>query len=514
MNASPPTGPDRLLTRPAFQAGLVAFVVGVAAQYWAHAHHLVFAFWDAQAHLDIARRIVDSLTPGLQMLGTVWLPIPHLLLLPFTLVDAWWYNGVAGGIVGIVAFVAIVAAVHDLLVRHTGNTPLAWLGTALVLLNPSLLYLQSTAMTEPVLLAFLTTSAVALDRWNTTGAQRPLFLAGVLAALGVGTRYDAWFFVAAATPMVAWLGFRADRRWIRDVIVFALPSAVMAAVWFGFNYVYFGDALEFQRGVWSAQAQQAARAAEGSLPPVGHPLVALGYYLGATVLTSGLLLTCLGLIATPLQFRAVRRYGPALLLLTALPFNALALWSGQSVIGLPWATPSGLQNLRYGIILLPGLAVALTLGIAQLGARGAGWGRGTVLASLAVLLAQGTLFSLGWPANAGALREGLAVRDNDRRPQLASDWLAEHYDGGRVLVEKTVYISPRTRISLRDRLYEWTWQLGPAALAEPEKEVDWVIVDAHEKSGAVWLAITGRPGFTQRFDRAFEDDGLEIWRRR
>ena len=138
------------------QAGLVAFVAGVIAQVIAHQRNLVFAFWDAQAHLDIARRVVDSVTPGLQMLGTVWLPVPHLLLLPFTLVDAWWWNGLAGGLVGLAAFVVIAISVHSILIRRTGQATMAWIGTLLVVANPSLLYLQTTAMTEPLLLAFLT----------------------------------------------------------------------------------------------------------------------------------------------------------------------------------------------------------------------------------------------------------------------------------------------------------------------------------------------------------------------
>ena len=514
MTASPPAGTDRYFARPAFQAGLVAFVLGVLAQWYSHRDHLVFAFWDAQAHLDIARRVVDSLTPGVQMLGTVWLPIPHLLLLPFTLVDAWWYNGLAGGIVGIVAFVAIIAAVHDLLVRRTGQPAVAWFGTTLVLLNPSLLYLQSTAMTEPVLLAFLTVAAVALDRWNSFGNRRTLLIAGVLAALGVGTRYDGWFFVAVATPLVAWLSHRANRRWLHDAITFAVPSAVMAALWFGYNYAFFGDALEFQRGVWSAQAQQAALAVRGLLPTKGHPVLAIGYYLGAVALTSGLLITMLGLIATPLQFRPFRKNGPALLLLAALPFNVIALWGGQSVIALPWTTPVGILNLRYGITLLPGLAVVLALGVAQILAHRPGWRRGTLLAGIVVILAQGTLYFRDWPANAGALREGLAIRDGDQRQQRASDWLAEHYDGGRVLVDGAVNISPRTRIKLRDRIYDWTWQVGPAALAAPEKEVDWVIVDSRDTTDAVSHAVSRRPGFRARFDRAFADNDLEIWRRR
>ncbi|MES2123875.1 MAG: hypothetical protein V4503_04215 [Gemmatimonadota bacterium] len=514
MTTSPPTGAARILARPALQAGLVAFVVGAIVQWLAMRHHVVFAFWDAQAHLDIARRVVDSVTPGMQMLGTVWLPIPHLLLLPFVLVDAWWQNGLAGGIVGLAAFVTIVASVHDLLTRRTPVVALAWIGTMFVLFNPSLLYLQSTAMTEPVLLAFLTASLVTLDRWNESGAPRTLWISGVLMALAVGSRYDAWFVAALATPLVALLSWRAGRGWSRSALTFALPSAVMAVAWFGYNYFYFGDPLAFQRGAWSAQAQQASLAARGLLPTKGHPLLATGYYLGASALASGALLTLLGLLAAPRLLRSFHRNGIALLLLAALPFNILALWAGQSVIALPWTTPPGILNVRYGVMVLPGLAVAVTLGGAALIQRRPDWLRGTLLAGILVVMAQGTLFSLDWPANAGALREGLAIRDGDLRQQRASDWLAGHYDGGRVLVDGAVNISPRTRIPLRDRIYDWTWQLGPAALAAPEQEVDWVVVDAVNPSSPVARAIAGRQEFTARFDRVFDDGKLEIWRRR
>jgi hypothetical protein len=532
-----------LHTRPAFQAGLVAMVVGLAAQVWAHHAGVVFAFWDAQAHLDIARRVFDSVTPGLQMLGTVWLPVPHLLALPFTLIDPWWWNGVAGGIVGLVAYVTTVACVHDLLVRRTGAPRFAWIGTGFVLINPSLLFLQTTAMTEPVLLACLVASVNALDRWNDSGSRRPLIASACFAALAVGSRYDGWFYVLVATPLVGWLAFRGHRMafaairgprpdasdenfntrnaagmakvWWRDALIFAAPSALMVAAWLGFNWIYFGDPLEFQRGVWSAQSQQAALAAQGAVPTAGHLLVSTWYYLGATALCAGALVTALGLLGALAVVRHLR-HGSAtvLLLLTALPFNILALWAQQSTIQLPWTHPAGLLNIRYGLMMLPGLAaLALVGGLRTVTAR-PGWRKGMLLAGLATLVAQVALFAVRWPAQAGALREGLAIRDGDRRQQDASDWLAIHYDGGRVLVDEAINISPRTRIALRNRVYQWTWRLGPEALAAPELNVDWVVVDGHHDSGAVARAIAGRDEFRNRFDRAFDEGGLAIWRRR
>lgn len=497
------------------QAGLVAFIIAVAAQVAAHRTGVVFAFWDAQAHLDIARRVVDSITPGLQMLGTVWLPVPHLLMLPFTLVDRWWWNGLAGGIVGCAAYVTTVVCLHDLLVRRTGSPQLAWLGTAFVLLNPSLLYLQTTAMTEPVLIACLVASVSALDRWSSSGSRRALVVAGCFAALGVGSRYDGWFYVLAAGCWLLAAGRSPQRRdrW-RDMVIFVLPSALMVAGWLAYNWAYFGDPLEFQRGIWSAQSQQALRVAQGQLPTSGRLDLSLAYYLGASVLCAGVLLTTFGLAAAAVAARHARTTGVALLLLSALPFNVLALWAGQSAIQLPWTHPAGVLNLRYGVMMLPGLAVALALGAAQIVAWRPGWRRGMLLAGLAGLGAQMAIFAVDWPAHVGALREGLAIRDGDLRQQHASDWLAAHYDGGRVLVDEAVNISPRTRIPLRDRVYNWTWQLGPAALAAPAREVDWVIVDEHHANGVVAHAIAKPDDFTQRFDRTFDDGGLQIWRRR
>ena len=53
-------------------------------------------YGDAEAHLNIARRMVDSRTPGYDQVGTVWLPLLHWLMLPLVRVDALWLNGLAG----------------------------------------------------------------------------------------------------------------------------------------------------------------------------------------------------------------------------------------------------------------------------------------------------------------------------------------------------------------------------------------------------------------------------------
>ncbi len=503
-----------LVLRPTLIVGLTALLLGITAQMIAHRTGVVFAFWDAQAHLDIARRVHDSTTPGLQMLGTVWLPVPHLLLLPFTLIDAWWWNGLAGGLLGLGAFVLTAVSLHDLLRRLHADPLVAGLGTALLLLNPSFLYLQTTAMTEPLLLAFLTTALAGLARWREHDAPRTLLWSGIWLALAVGTRYDGWFVGVCIAPWLIWQARRMGRPVIGTLWRFAWPSLLFALLWLGYNAWYFGDPLEFQRGIWSAQSQQATLAAQGLLPTKGNLLGSFTTYLGAAALSSGWLLLPLGLFGVLATARRAG-IGLVLLLLAALPFNVLALWAGQSTIALPWAVVgTGTTNLRYGVMLLPGLAAATALLISWALQRWPGARRGMLLASGGVLLGQMVLWGLGWPSQAGALREGLAIRDGDVRQQHASDWLADHYDGGRILIDEVVNVSPRTRIPIRARIYHWSWEMGPRALSAPEQEVDWVLVDQRHDQGVVRQAMTARPVMVERFERVFEEAGLEIWRRR
>src|SRR5438445_4288824 len=62
-------------------------------------------YGDAEAHLNIARRIVDSRTPGYDQVGTSWLPLLHWLLIPGVRIDELWFNGLAGAIPSAPAFV-------------------------------------------------------------------------------------------------------------------------------------------------------------------------------------------------------------------------------------------------------------------------------------------------------------------------------------------------------------------------------------------------------------------------
>src|SRR5689334_22566540 len=93
----------------------------------------ILRYGDAVAHINIARRVFDSRTPGLDQLGTVWLPLPHLLTIPFITNDSMWRTGAGGSIPSMVAYVAGVLGVfrllRDSLAGHPRGRLAAWVAT-------------------------------------------------------------------------------------------------------------------------------------------------------------------------------------------------------------------------------------------------------------------------------------------------------------------------------------------------------------------------------------------------
>ena len=58
----------------------IALVIGMVSTSWVAAHGHTLAYGDAEAHLNIAKRVTSGLTAGFAQLGSVWLPLPHMLM--------------------------------------------------------------------------------------------------------------------------------------------------------------------------------------------------------------------------------------------------------------------------------------------------------------------------------------------------------------------------------------------------------------------------------------------------
>jgi hypothetical protein len=352
-------------------------VLGSLVSLLSFLHHYrlgqILLYGDAEAHLNIARRVVDSLTPGPLQLGTVWLPLPHVLMLPLVWQDGAWMSGTAGSLGSMAGYVAATVGVYRLL-SLCGSRSGAWLAALAFAGNPNLLYMQATAMSEAVYLAAMVWAAAwFVEFWLLTrhlrfaAAGGPLTrCAGALAAAML-TRYDGWFLAAccgaAAVARVASLEGERRRVLLRPLGKFLLLCALTPALWLAYNQGVYGNALEFATGPYSARAIAARTAgADGDRHPGHHDLrTASAYVLQAARSNTGegagqgwIYWLALGAAVVAI---VDHRFRPALVLWAMWPFYALAVAYGGVPIFLPEWWPHSYYNARYGLMLLPALAV-------------------------------------------------------------------------------------------------------------------------------------------------------------
>jgi hypothetical protein len=345
----------------------------LAAILWSWQNGALLNYGDAVAHLHIARRVFDSHLPRFSQLGSVWLPLPHILFIPFVQVYSWWANGLAGVFPSAFAYLASCAGIY-LLARRWLPPTAAAVALGFFATNPSLLYLQTTAMTEPLFLCEIIWITVLLVEWrasleiNSDQNRRLLWLIALLLVAAVFTRYDGWIMA-----MIAWLavGLTLARRgqlrsrafWLASILVVAAP-----AFWFIYNQAAFGDWLFFMRGPYSAKAIEIQTSVPGFPPHPGwhNPWVSFLFYmkaaeLDAAALAWGNTLLALSLLGAAWAWLTARRHRIAWALLLALPipFYSYSVAYGSVPIFLPVWWPHSFYNLRYGIELLPALALGI-----------------------------------------------------------------------------------------------------------------------------------------------------------
>lgn len=200
----------------------------IAWAFW-YAAGLTLSHYDAKAHLVVARRVIDNLTPGWQQIGAVWLPLPHLINLLPTQIDLFYRTGLFASAVSVACFSVTVWASSRMIRRATGSVPGILTAALVFALNPNLLYLHATPMTEPLLIAVTFVMVWWLYEWLSDGPRRriPRKL-GVILFAAAWTRYEAWLIIAAALLLATVVRF-SRREPIRVVVI----DTVRLSLWPG-----------------------------------------------------------------------------------------------------------------------------------------------------------------------------------------------------------------------------------------------------------------------------------------
>ena len=210
-----------------------------------------FVHIDAIAHVNKARGLFDNIEPGLRQLGTVWLPLPHILAAPLAAIDPLWRSGAAGSLLSVVCFVGSSVFLFLIGIEWTGSRIAGWLAFLFFAFNPHLIYLFTTPENEPLMILCITGLLYYLLRWIRHQLWKDLAFAALFAFAGTWTRYEGWAIAAAAVVLMPII----TRNYrTASSIIFAGAAVAGPMLWMLFNLVYFEDPLTFAYGIGSAQA--------------------------------------------------------------------------------------------------------------------------------------------------------------------------------------------------------------------------------------------------------------------
>lgn len=473
---------------------IVILAVAIANLSFFYSRGLINLYGDAMSHMEGARRIFDSLTPGYQEIGTVWLPLTHLLVAPLATNDFLWRTGLAGGIVSTAAFAITAWLLFNLAFQMNRSLAAAVVALAGFLVCPNMLYLASTPLTEPLAILWMVLTVYALFRYRETGSLRPLVGAGVAAFCATLTRYDGWallpfeaLFVLLASPQ-AWRGR------IRHAALFSIIAGAGPILWLLHNDYRFGNALEFYNGPGSTQDQYAHQLATTAFryPTDGSVQIAARYFLEDMKLVLGvwpLALALLGLIVWAVQGRERSRRAAALILLVPMAFNIQGIAHSAVPLYVPTLFPNTYYNLRLGMELLPAAALLPSFLLPLNLPRRLLWTLMTIL--LALIFGQAIQTVSSGAAELVVAREGVVNTPcHSQRQQAVIRMLRGKYDGRNILMTAgkwpcvmiEVGIAFRKTLSAGNRTYQDQLRSQPGSL------VEWIVRSDGDDADALMRA--------------------------
>ena len=479
--------------------GSLAAILGTfaAVVYWRAG--LSLSHYDAKAHLVVARRIFDSLTPSWEQIGAVWLPLPHVINALPVQIDWMYRTGAFAIAVSIASFAVATASLAALVRTVSGSRTGAILAALLFACNPNVLYLQATPMTEPLLFALSALVVLHLAQWAMSDVVQVRTAACWTIVAACLTRYEAWPITGAAIGLAAWV------KWRRGGIFTAVVhEAGRPAVYAAATAVFFMGLSFATTGQWfvtggfyvpdpKLQGQPAAvyAAIRGGLVDLAGPrFVQCTTWSAAIVLAASALRRRWSALVIPL----------ALIAAAALPFYAY-------LSGHPF-------RIRYDVPLI--LAAAATIGtavsllhfLAPL----------VAIPLLALVMVQAPSFD---PDLAPMVVEAQLDRANSRGREAVTACLRQQYDDTTIMASMGSLAHYMQELShagfdLADFLHEGSGPMWATALHDdPSLVAGWILIEEAAEGGDMLRQRAKEwPGFLARYDRMCEGGNVALYKRR
>lgn len=473
-------------------------------------------YGDSKGHLNITRLVVDSPTPGASQLGAYWLPFLHILTLPFIGSNYLWHTGIAGTIPNMVSYIVTALFLYKLLLLLTKKKFTALILSSLYFLNPNILFMQTTPMTEIVFVMTFVTGSYYFILWSYKKELYQLIVSAVFILLSSITRYEGWGVVAFSSFILMFEVFRHkfSKKSEANFLIFSGLAWYGIFLWIVWGAIIVHDPLDFMRNSLSAKSQTVLYYSNLKATGDHNVPLAVATNIMAATHTSGYVLVSLFcvsfiyfIIKKNFKLFQLKNLAPMILLMPFL-FDILTVYTGNVPVEVPelsrQMSPGNLFNVRYSIFLIPAMVAYLALLTKNKYAQ-------TVFV-VAVLVSYAFLVSPNY-RNLVTLSESGASGVNH---QMKSDlsWLRRNYDGGYILASTGAAdgFMFESGFNLKNFISEGSYRLWDMSLEHPENVVRWVILDEGNLRDAVNKKINKR-NLHKYFKPALKDNTFTIYKR-
>jgi hypothetical protein len=474
-------------------------LLGLYAVYFYAASGLTLSHYDAKAHLVVARRIIDSITPGWEQIGAVWLPLPHLLNMLPVQVDLLYRTGGSAIALSVLSHAVGVASITSMVLLLTASPAGSVLAATLFATNPNVLYLQSTPMTEPMLFGLTALQVCLLTHWVMNGSiadrRRSIGWVTVMACL---TRYEAWPITGCAFAASAYAWWRRGapllqvvraHAWLAlypllTVAGFLVLSRVTVNEWFVSGGFFVPD-----------------KTLQGQLA-VGYEKI----IEGATLLAGSRLVRIAQVSLVVVFALAIWRRERAAMMVPLALVGAVALPVAAYYAGHPF-------RMRYEIPLILAASVAIGLAIGQL----RGWAKPAAALVFLLVYLQRPPFD----PRAPMLDEAQLDTANSMGRRAVTRCLERHYDGGTIMASMGslghyMHELSHAGFDIKDFLHEGNGPIWDSAFTRgPAPLTTWVLIEEAAEGGD---AVSQRRRLHRRllepYDRVCEGGNVALYKRR
>lgn len=484
--------------------GITALISIIAFGYFYFHGQEQLANYDNIARLNTARKMIDSITPGVGQLGGIWLPFPQILTLPFIWNDFLWHTGIAAYIVSGISFIVGALFLEKTTYFLTKSKKVSLIVWFLFVSNINILLLQTMALSEMFFLCFFILTMYYLIRWMHLHKLSDFLSTAFCAMILTLTRYEGDFILAGAFIAIVIECFR--KYTLRQkakiegmLLLFLTISSFGIILWCIYSGLFYKDPFFWLHAytpssdaailAWAKQSATIERL-YGILNPTFPQ--AFSIYTSVVFWTIGLIPVMLGLLGMVLyMLKPDRKYFP-LFITTIVLFAFLVVGYFKHLIPhieFPAVYLTGLgerqwsvyadSNVRYGIILMP--VILLFAGFAA--------ARNKFFFSVVLLFTvEQFFFSIASPQ--------LLQYQFDkswRYPQNVNmTWFKRNYDDGLVFIASSRHedFMFQSKLPYKSFIYEGTRSYWSDSLQTPSKYARWVIFDTSIQGDRLTMGLT------------------------